>query len=181
MAGEHHRSATQAPQSGHLRDVLQGCSLESRPPLQAAVCVTSHDLTLQPVYQPLRCLTGSIAVTVSVMASECTVAAADEALRSEGRLVLTDHSDFVIANIYAPNSGDRPERARLPFKLAWYAALQEELASWAGRGRRVVLVGDFNIPRESRDVHPGMEWKGLYSDEVRRLFPGWVVPVSGLK
>lgn len=90
--------------------------------------------------------------------------------------MLTDHKHFVLANIYAPNAGDSPARARLPFKLRWFAALEAELDSWAQKGRRVIVVGDFNIPCASSDVHSDFVWADIYSGQVTRpafgLWPG---------
>lgn len=94
--------------------------------------------------------------------------------------MLTDHKHFVLANIYAPNAGDSPARARLPFKLRWFAALEAELDSWAQKGRRVIVVGDFNIPCTSSDVHSDFGWADIYSDQVTHpafgLWPGFSSP-----
>jgi exonuclease III len=87
-------------------------------------------------------------------------------LHSEGRIVETDHGAFVLINVYAPNAGERPARARLPFKLRWFAALRDRLDKWEAQGREVMLVGDLNIPRSRKDVHPAIQWDGLYSSEV---------------
>lgn len=75
----------------------------------------------------------------------------------------------MLINVYAPNAGVRPARARLPFKLRWFRALQERLDALAAQGRRVVVVGDLNIARSRRDAHPAIDWQNIYQPEVRRV------------
>jgi exonuclease III len=53
------------------------------------------------------------------------------------RALITDHGAFVLFNVYVPNAGDRPERARLPAKLAFLQALQERVDALLGSGRQV--------------------------------------------
>jgi exonuclease III len=81
-------------------------------------------------------------------------------------VLLTDHREFVLLNVYAPNGGERPQRARLGFKLRWFRALQQKLDQLAAANRQVVLVGDLNIPHSWEDVHLTVKWDGLYSAEV---------------
>jgi exonuclease III len=54
-----------------------------------------------------------------------------------GRLVVTDHGSFVLFNVYVPNAGERPERARLAAKLAFLQALKERVDSLLMQGRQV--------------------------------------------
>ena len=79
---------------------------------------------------------------------------------------MTDHGAFLLFNVYAPNAGERPARARLPFKLKWFEALRAKIDSCLAAGREVVLVGDVNIPRSKQDVHTSIVWDGLYSPKV---------------
>ena len=53
------------------------------------------------------------------------------------RAVVTDHGSFVLFNIYVPNAGDRPERARLPAKLSFLSALKQQVDELLGAGRQV--------------------------------------------
>jgi len=50
---------------------------------------------------------------------------------------VTDHGSFVLFNVYVPNAGERPERARLAAKLAFLQALKERVDSLLMQGRQV--------------------------------------------
>ena len=63
-------------------------------------------------------------------------------LRDEGRVVVTDHARFVLLNVYVPAVSDA---ARLPFKLALLHTLRAKVETLRHAGRRVIVVGDFNI------------------------------------
>eukprot|EP00775_Hariotina_reticulata_P002004 gene2004-2326_t len=93
---------------------------------------------------------------------------------------------FVLFNVYVPNAGERPERARLAAKLAFLQALKERVDSLLMQGKQVIAVGDFNVAAEQRDVHVAINWDNLYqpseltalqemlsslSDTWRRLHP----------
>ncbi|KAG1671450.1 hypothetical protein FOA52_003108 [Chlamydomonas sp. UWO 241] len=75
-------------------------------------------------------------------------------LDQEGRVVVTDHSEFVLFNVYVPNAGYNPPRCRLPLKLAFLRALKEKADGYTAAGRKVVLVGDFNVAMTTKDVAP---------------------------
>ncbi|HUE97223.1 MAG TPA: exodeoxyribonuclease III [Longimicrobiaceae bacterium] len=67
----------------------------------------------------------------------------------EERIVVTRLGDVTAASIYVPNGG-KDFRAKVDFfqNLVAYA---EELRA---AGRELLLLGDFNVTREERDVHP---------------------------
>lgn len=94
------------------------------------------------------------------------VCAGDADLKAEGRIVLTEHRDFVLINVYAPNAGDSLQRPRLEFKMRWFDALRQKITELTMKGRQVILVGDLNIPRCRADVSLEITWGGLYTDEV---------------
>lgn len=52
-------------------------------------------------------------------------------------MVLTDHEDFVLINVYAPNAGASPERPRAAYKYRFLEALQAKVASLISQGREV--------------------------------------------
>jgi AP endonuclease 2 len=72
-----------------------------------------------------------------------------ELIRSEGRVVITDHEEFVLINVYLPAvSVD----GRAKFKLAVCRALELKVRALREAGRHVVIVGDFNIAPSPCDV-----------------------------
>eukprot|EP00887_Chlorella_sp_A99_P002530 scaffold6.g2530.t1 len=91
----------------------------------------------------------------------------DDDIDREGRIVVTDHGAFVLVNVYVPNAGDRPARSRLSYKLRFLEAslrdpaLRSKCDALAAAGRELLIVGDFNVPAEPRDMHPSL---GPYED-----------------
>lgn len=82
----------------------------------------------------------------------------------EGRVMATDHGAFVLFNVYVPNGGQRPERARLPYKLRFLTSLRRLMDKHVAAGKGVVLVGDLNIAHAWYDTFAHAEpWHG-YSD-----------------
>ncbi|KAI9021286.1 Endonuclease/exonuclease/phosphatase [Hyaloraphidium curvatum] len=69
--------------------------------------------------------------------------------KEEGRAVMTDHGDFLLINIYAPCT-IRQERRE--YKQKWMGLLVERVKELRAEGKRVIVVGDFNIAHTSLDV-----------------------------
>ncbi|KAK9830809.1 hypothetical protein WJX74_008240 [Apatococcus lobatus] len=69
-----------------------------------------------------------------------------EVIDAEGRCLLTDHGDFVLGNIYAPAmTSEENAEERFQYRMQFYKALIMRLEGLRAEGRRVVLVGDYNI------------------------------------
>lgn len=62
-------------------------------------------------------------------------------------------------NLYVPN-GQTVGSAKFEYKLRWLAAVRNWLAEEVARHERLVVVGDFNIAPEDRDVHDPAAWEG---------------------
>jgi exodeoxyribonuclease-3 len=62
-------------------------------------------------------------------------------------------------NVYVPN-GQSVESEKYRFKLDWLAALRDVLQTELARHRALVVLGDFNIAPEDRDVHDPAKWEG---------------------
>jgi exodeoxyribonuclease-3 len=100
----------------------------------------------------------------------------------EGRLQLARFGRLVIANVYFPKgSGRDRDNSRVPYKLAFYRALFEELEKLRRSGRRVLVMGDFNTahreidlarPRDNRDQSGFLPEERAELD--RWLARGWV-------
>ena len=54
------------------------------------------------------------------------------------RALCTDHGAFVVINVYCPNAGSPPERARLPIKMRFLEALKRKADELAASGREVI-------------------------------------------
>jgi exodeoxyribonuclease III len=59
---------------------------------------------------------------------------------------------FRVINLYVPN-GQAPGSEKFAYKLRWLAALTRWLAAEAAQHPALVVLGDFNIAPEDRDVH----------------------------
>lgn len=85
----------------------------------------------------------------------------------ECRAVEAEIDGVVYASLYVPNGGKD-----YPAKLAFYEALITHVAGLHAAGKRVVLLGDFNVAREERDVHPSQRKPDVIGQrpEERALF-----------
>lgn len=69
---------------------------------------------------------------------------------SEGRIVITDHGNFDLYNIYFPNGGSGDERHN--FKQQFLKDLNLHLKKKIEAGREIILVGDYNVAHKEIDV-----------------------------
>ena len=67
----------------------------------------------------------------------------------ENRIVTVDVGDLTVASIYVPNGGKD-----FPGKMTFLGAMDAYAASFQTSGRQVVMMGDMNVARTDRDVHP---------------------------
>jgi exodeoxyribonuclease-3 len=67
--------------------------------------------------------------------------------------------DFRVINLYVPN-GQAPGSEKFAYKLRWLAALTKWLKAEAAAHPNLVVVGDFNVAPEDRDVHDPAAWVG---------------------
>lgn len=80
-----------------------------------------------------------------------------------------------VVNVYVPN-GETVDSDKYGYKLAWLEALRIFLKAELKAHPRLVLLGDFNIAPEARDVHDPKLWEGhvLFSDKEREAFHAFV-------
>lgn len=69
----------------------------------------------------------------------------------EGRLVISDHGQFLLYNIYFPNGGSGEERHG--FKQKFLTDLNVHLKEQLAAGREIIVVGDYNVAHREIDVH----------------------------
>ena len=67
----------------------------------------------------------------------------------ENRIVSVDVGDLTVASIYVPNGGKD-----FPAKMLFLEAMDAYAASFQASPRRVAMMGDMNVARTDRDVHP---------------------------
>jgi exodeoxyribonuclease-3 len=87
------------------------------------------------------------------------------------RVLAATFNGVRVINLYVPN-GESVESDKYRYKLNWL----EKLAGWIraelSEHPRVVVLGDFNIAPEPRDVHDPKQWEGrvLFSEPERAAF-----------
>jgi exodeoxyribonuclease-3 len=64
-----------------------------------------------------------------------------------------------VVGAYFPN-GQAPDSDKFVYKMAWLTALQSWLHAELAAHPRLVLMGDFNIAPEDRDVYDPVAWAG---------------------
>ena len=90
-----------------------------------------------------------------------------EDLDKEGRVLQIEYPDFILFNIYFPNSG--MEGKRLDYKIAFCDALLDIVVDLKNNGKNVVITGDYNIAHHPIDVYnpANCEGKSGYLPEER--------------
>jgi len=73
-----------------------------------------------------------------------------------------------VVDLYVPN-GESVDSDKYRYKLKWLEHLKDYLAGQLEAHPELVVVGDFNIAPEPRDVHDPAEWEGrvLFSEPER--------------
>lgn len=89
------------------------------------------------------------------------------------RMIAATVNDVRVVCVYIPN-GESVDSDKYQYKLAWLAALQAWLKDEMQRYPKLVLLGDYNIAPEDRDVHDPVAWAGkvLCSEPERAAFRG---------
>lgn len=69
------------------------------------------------------------------------------------------HAPVRVIDVYVPN-GQSVGSEKYAYKLEWLGHLREYLSAELGRHPNVVVVGDWNVAPEDRDVHDPKAWEG---------------------
>lgn len=75
------------------------------------------------------------------------------------RVLAATAGELRIVNLYVPN-GQAVGSEKYAYKLRWLEALRGWLADEIARHEEILVVGDFNIAPEDRDVHDPAVWFG---------------------
>ena len=89
----------------------------------------------------------------------------------ERRLLVATVHDIRILNVYVPN-GQEVGSEKYEYKLAWLESLRRFVQNELSQYSNLVLLGDYNIAPEDRDVHDPKLWQGkiLFSQPERSAF-----------
>ena len=77
----------------------------------------------------------------------------------QARVIAGTTGGVRVIGAYFPN-GQAPGSDKFAYKLRWIEALREWLRAELAAHPRLVLMGDFNIAPEDRDVHDPVAWAG---------------------
>ncbi|MBW6495399.1 MAG: exodeoxyribonuclease III [Burkholderiaceae bacterium] len=104
---------------------------------------------------------------VAILARRATLGAPTAVVRGnplfpdeQQRLISAEVGGLRIVCAYFPN-GQSVDSDKYQYKLAWIDALTNWLARRDAAAPATVLLGDFNIAPEDRDVHDPAAWQGL--------------------
>jgi len=90
---------------------------------------------------------------------------------AQRRVLTATFTGVRVINLYVPN-GENVESDKYRYKLNWLAALTAWIKQELAAHPRLVVLGDFNIAPEARDVHDPKQWEGrvLFSEPERAAF-----------
>ena len=75
------------------------------------------------------------------------------------RILMANLASLRIVNIYVPN-GASLDSEKYTYKLRWLKQLKAYLEQELVRHPNLIVLGDFNIAPEDRDVHDVKNWQG---------------------
>ena len=78
----------------------------------------------------------------------------------QARVIAGTVSGVRVIGAYFPN-GQAPDSDKFSYKMKWLIALRRWLAQECAAHGRLVLVGDYNIAPEDRDVYDPVAWFGM--------------------
>jgi exodeoxyribonuclease-3 len=89
-------------------------------------------------------------------------------LSEQKRVISARIEGLRVLDLYVPN-GSSLKSEKYAYKLEWLACLRRYLAAQAQEGEPLVMLGDFNIALEDRDIHdPGRLAGGIMASEPER-------------
>lgn len=91
------------------------------------------------------------------------------------RILASTIQGIRIINLYVPN-GSSTDSPKYIYKLDWLQKVAIYLEEQLAEHERVVVLGDFNIAPEDRDIHDPVTWAGhvLCSAPEREALSNWV-------
>ncbi|MFM8898486.1 MAG: exodeoxyribonuclease III [Burkholderiales bacterium] len=77
----------------------------------------------------------------------------------QARVIAGTVNGVRVIGAYFPN-GQAPDSDKFTYKMAWLQALQDWVREELNQRKQLVLVGDYNIAPEDRDVYDPVAWAG---------------------
>lgn len=99
-----------------------------------------------------------VAILSRTQALECAFGIPEDA-DPQRRVVAAGVGPIRLVNVYVPN-GQAVGSEKYTYKLAWLERLRAYLAALLAANEYLLVVGDFNIAPEDRDVHDPAAWEG---------------------
>jgi exodeoxyribonuclease-3 len=99
-----------------------------------------------------------VAILSRTEARDCALGIPGDA-DPQRRVIAADVGAIRLVNVYVPN-GQAVGSEKYTYKLAWLGRLRDYLGSLLQTREHVLVVGDFNIAPEDRDVHDPAAWEG---------------------
>ncbi|HVY53328.1 MAG TPA: exodeoxyribonuclease III [Gammaproteobacteria bacterium] len=91
------------------------------------------------------------------------------------RILAGTFKNIRIWNVYVPN-GEHVTSQKYQFKLSWLEQLNQFLKTELATHKKLMIMGDFNIAPDSRDVHDPLQWEGqvLFSEAERAMLQNMI-------
>ncbi len=101
--------------------------------------------------------------------TDVTLGMGDLAADPQARLIAGTVEGVRILNAYMPN-GESPTSDKFPYKLEWMTRLRHHLDATYKKEQPLVLVGDFNVAPEDKDVYDPEAWvnESIFHPESRQ-------------
>ena len=116
-----------------------------------------HGVGLQCVFNGQRTYNG-VAILARTPLEEVVIGIPGYA-DDQCRVIAATIAGVRVIDVYVPN-GQAVGSDKYAYKLQWLAALRDYVATALANHPRLVLLGDFNIAPEDRDVHDPQAWVG---------------------
>lgn len=90
---------------------------------------------------------------------------------AQRRLLAANYNGLRVINLYVPN-GASVDSEKYVYKLSWLEKTSAWIQQQLGAHEHLIVLGDFNIAPEDRDVHDPAAWQGqvLVSEAERAAF-----------
>ncbi len=124
----------------------------------------------QPTYNGVAIL--------SRMAPEAVCCGWPDGTDGQARLCAASFGTVRVVNVYVPN-GQSVDSDKYPYKLQWLARLRTFVAEELRRWPQLLLVGDFNIAPDARDVYDPVAWgEGILCSPAERAALGHLLDLG---